>query len=164
MSVDQTDPLATVDPNDERGLTRRRVLQGAATVGVLGVAGTVLAACGGDDPPSTTDPTGSADPTSGESSATEALATTADVPVGGGLVLPDEKIVLTQPTAGDFKAFTAVCTHQGCTVGSVADNVIVCPCHGSRYDASTGENVGPPAAAPLAAIEIAVDGDQITLA
>jgi Rieske Fe-S protein len=164
MSADQTDQLATADPTDERGLTRRRVLQGAAAVGVFGVAGTVLAACGGDDPASTT-PTGSADPTeSGTGGGAAALATTADVPVGGGLILEDDKIVLTQPTEGDFKAFTAVCTHQGCTVGSVTDNVIVCPCHGSRYDAATGENVGPPAAAPLAAIEIAVDGDQITLA
>jgi len=173
-TVDRTDTPETADPTDVRGLTRRRVLQGAAGVGVIGVAGTVLAACGGEDEPSSTtsessgsDPGTTSEPdpeTSGEEGAAAGIATTADVPVSGGLVLESEKVVITQPADGDFKAFTAICTHQGCTVGEVTDNVIMCPCHGSTYDASTGEVTGGPATAALAAVEIVVDGDQITLA
>ena len=164
MAADLTDAPATTDP---LALTRRRVLQGVAGVGVLGVAGTVLAACGGDDDPGTT-------PTGGESTPAEttdggaggdAIASTADVPVSGGLVIDsDDPIVITQPAEGDFKAFTAVCTHMQCTVARVEDNVIKCPCHGSTYDASTGEPTGGPAPAALAPIEITVDGDQISLA
>jgi Rieske Fe-S protein len=130
------------------------VLQGAATVGVIGVAGPVLAACGGDDAPSTT-------PTGGSSA--DAIAV-ADVPVSGGLILQTEKVVITQPAAGDFKAFTAVCTHMGCLVNQVVDNVIRCPCHNSTYDASTGEPTGGPAPRALAPVDITVEGDQITLA
>ena len=149
-------------------LTRRRVLHGAAGLGVLGVTGAALAACGGEETPSgSTSPSSSAGGSSASGSsepAAAALAATADVPVGGGVVFETEKVVLTQPTAGDFKAFSAVCTHQGCTVASVTDNVIACPCHGSMFDAATGEVVGGPAKAPLPTQEISVDGDQIMLA
>jgi Rieske Fe-S protein len=160
MSLDRTDPLATEHAAGTPALTRRRVLQGAATVGVIGVAGTVLAACGGGNDPGTTPSSSSG----GGSAGGEGIATTADVPVSGGVILQTEKIVITQPADGDFKAFTAVCTHMGCLVGSVTDNVIKCPCHGSTYDASTGEVIGGPAPRPLAAVDITVDGDQITLA
>jgi Rieske Fe-S protein len=71
---------------------------------------------------------------------------------------------VTQPTAGNFKAFTAVCTHAGCTVGSVTDGVIKCPCHGSMYSAADGSVKGGPAPAPLAAKNITVQGGEITLA
>lgn len=167
MSFDRTDTCEPADPTHLPGLTRRQVLRSAATVGVIGVAGTVLAACAGDDEPGTT-PTegtsGSSEPPASDGSGAEGLAAIADVPVNGGLVLESEKIVITQPADGDFKAFTAVCTHQGCTVNEVTDNVIRCPCHGSTYDASTGEVTRGPATVALAPIEIAVDGDQITLA
>ncbi|HET9972900.1 MAG TPA: Rieske (2Fe-2S) protein, partial [Streptosporangiaceae bacterium] len=62
------------------------------------------------------------------------LAKASDVPVGGGTVLTDKKIVITQPQSGTFHAFTAVCTHAGCTVGSVSGGTINCPCHGSRFN------------------------------
>lgn len=161
-------------------LSRRRVLHGAAGIGVLGVTSAALAACGGDDPApgagSTPQPTGAeesgepeaeapteAEPT-GEAPAGNAIAATADVPVGGGLILESPSpIVITHPTEGEFLAFSAICTHQGCTVGSVADNTISCPCHGSRYDAATGEVTGGPAPQPLPAQAIVVEGDQILL-
>ena len=161
MTADPTSASATTD---SLALTRRRVLQGVAGVGVLGVAGTVLAACGGDDPATTPTSTGGASAPAETTGGADGIASTADVPVSGGLILESEKIVITQPADGDFKAFTAVCTHMGCTVGEVTDNVIRCPCHGSTYDASTGVNTGGPAGAPLAAIEITVEGDQISLA
>jgi Rieske Fe-S protein len=69
--------------------------------------------------------------------------------------------VVTQPTAGSFKAFTAVCTHQGCTVGTVAGGTIDCPCHGSKFSIKDGSVVNGPATSPLAAITIKVEGTSV---
>ena len=90
-----------------------------------------------------------------------ALARTADIPVGGGKVLADKKIVITQPQAGSFNAFTAVCTHQGCIVGSVTGGTINCPCHGSKFNIANGSVVNGPAASPLAPVGIKVQGTSI---
>jgi len=89
------------------------------------------------------------------------LAQTADIPVGGGKILADRKIVITQPKAGSFDAFTAVCTHQGCTVGSVAGGTINCPCHGSKFSIANGSVVNGPATSPLAPVSIKVQGTSI---
>ena len=89
------------------------------------------------------------------------LAKTSDVPVGGGTILTDKKIVITQPQSGTFHAFTAVCTHAGCTVGSVSSGTINCPCHGSRFNINNGSVVNGPAASPLAPINIKVQGTSI---
>lgn len=89
------------------------------------------------------------------------LAKTSDVPVGGGTILTDKKIVITQPQSGTFHAFTAVCTHAGCTVGSVSSGTINCPCHGSRFSISNGSVVNGPAASPLAPVNIKVQGTSI---
>ena len=83
------------------------------------------------------------------------LGPVSDVPVGGGKVFQDAKIVVTQPTAGQYKGFTAVCTHAGCIVRTVENNTIDCPCHGSKYNATDGSVVGGPAPAPLAADRMA---------
>lgn len=156
-------------------LSRRRALTGAAT---LGVGVPLLAACG-DDGDSTANDTASSDPTSDPTSAatTETtdgassdapaaggLVATADVPVGGGVVLKEEELVVTQPADGEFKAFTAICTHQGCLVGSVSDGAIVCPCHGSSFSAADGSVQGGPATAPLAEVAVEVSGDQVVKA
>jgi Rieske Fe-S protein len=89
------------------------------------------------------------------------LASTTDIPVGGGKILADKKIVITQPTAGSFDAFTAVCTHQSCTVGSVTGGTINCPCHGSKFNITNGSVVNGPAASPLAPVGIKVQGTSI---
>lgn len=169
---------AALPPSVTSILTRRRALTGAAG---LGLSLPLLAACGGgsdDDTPSATDPesttaeapstsatSASGEPSTSESApaAVEGITPTADVPVGGGVVLADDKLVVTQPSAGEFKCFTAVCTHTGCLVGSVT-TTINCPCHGSTFDISTGEVLGGPASAPLAESAISVDGDQVVLA
>lgn len=91
------------------------------------------------------------------------LATTSQVPVNGGFINQDVAVVVTQPSAGEYKAFTAVCTHAQCIVASVSDNVIQCNCHGSQYNAATGAVVRGPAPAPLAAKSIKVDGSNIVL-
>ncbi|WP_149178878.1 Rieske (2Fe-2S) protein [Streptomyces sp. TRM49041] len=93
----------------------------------------------------------------------EELAATSDIPAGGGTIFRDEKVVVTQPVAGEFKAFSAVCTHQGCTVGSVANGLINCPCHGSRFRITDASVAAGPATRPLPAREITVSGDTIRL-
>jgi Rieske Fe-S protein len=92
------------------------------------------------------------------------LAKTSDIPVGGGKILADKKIVITEPQAGSFKAFTAVCTHQGCTVDSVSGGTINCPCHGSKFSIANGSVVNGPAVSPLAPVSITVQGTSIVQA
>lgn len=172
-------PVAYVDPDmtvEISTISRRRALSGAATAGI-GVP--LLAACGadGDDPaadPSssptspaserTKKPTPSSGPPETTSSAPAADGIpTSDVPVGGGIVLTDPRVVVTQPAEGEFQAFTAICTHAGCPVARVTTE-IECDCHGSRFSIEDGSVVGGPAPSPLAAADFTVSGDRITLA
>jgi Rieske Fe-S protein len=157
----------TQESQRDQHTTRRSMLAG---VGLAGLAGT-LAACGA----STSSPSaGGASSAGGGSGATatagsgagqgsSALATTSQIPVGGGMIFASEKVVVTQPTAGDFKAFSAICTHMGCTVDQVANGTIDCPCHGSQFSVKTGAVVAGPAPSPLPAKTITVTGDNITL-
>jgi Rieske Fe-S protein len=84
-----------------------------------------------------------------------------EVPVGGGVVLGKKKIVVTQPAPDDVRAFSAVCTHQGCTVNSVAGGHIDCPCHGSSFDAATGAVRNGPATRPLAKVAVVVRSGKV---
>lgn len=151
-------------------LDRRTVLRGAAVSGAIGVY-PLLAGCGSDDADTggsgTSSPTASASSpseTAGGGADTPALASTADIPVGGGTVFADAEVVVTQPTKGSFKGYTAVCTHQGCLVGDVSDGTINCPCHGSMFDIADGSVAGGPAQAPLPSKPITVQDGSITLA
>lgn len=130
------------------GISRRIVFSGLGAIGVAAA----LAGCGGGDSDEGSEP-------SVESGAE--LVATSEVPVGGGVVLTDEKIVVTQPTEGEFKAFTAVCTHQSLLVTSVADGTIKCENHGSSYSAETGDVAGGPAPSGLAAVEIEVKDGKV---
>ncbi|WP_188193855.1 Rieske (2Fe-2S) protein [Nonomuraea sp. SYSU D8015] len=146
--------------------SRRAVIAG---VGAGGLALAITACGGGTDTASTAGTTDSGATASGapESSAPQAgaaLAKTADIPVGGGTIFKEQKVVITQPTEGEFKAFSAVCTHQGCSVGSVEGGAIVCPCHNSKFNITDGAVTAGPADKPLPAQQIKVEGDQITLA
>jgi Rieske Fe-S protein len=85
------------------------------------------------------------------------------VPVGGGVVYPARKVVVTQPSGGQFRGFSAICTHQGCTVGSVSGGTINCPCHGSRYRISDGSVVHGPAPRPLPPMRVTDDGGTLHL-
>ena len=92
------------------------------------------------------------------------LAKTSDIPVGGGKIFKDEKVVVTQPKEGEFKAFSDICTHQGCQVTSVSGGTINCPCHGSKFNITDGSVTNPPANKPLPEKQIKVSGDSIQLA
>ncbi|MEU9072438.1 Rieske (2Fe-2S) protein [Streptomyces sp. NPDC048306] len=154
------------------GPARRTVVAAAGAAGLTAV----LAACSGSDDDTSSDtgtaPSGSASQEAGSggsgggenAGAGPALAATADIPEGGGKVFPDQKVVVTQPAAGEFKAFSATCTHQGCAVKSVSDGVINCPCHNSNFSITDGSVQGGPAPKPLPAVQITVSGDSIRLA
>jgi Rieske Fe-S protein len=88
---------------------------------------------------------------------------TSEVPVGGGVILKDADYVITQPTAGKFKAFSKICTHQNCAVGSVSDGTINCPCHNSKFSIEDGSVVNPPAQQPLPEAEVTVAGDKVVV-
>ena len=83
--------------------------------------------------------------------------------MGGGKIFSDEKIVVTQPTAGEFKAFSSICTHQGCPVTKVADGTIDCTCHGSKYSIEDGSVEDGPAPKPLPEKTVTVTGDTLTV-
>jgi Rieske Fe-S protein len=133
--------------NRMSGTDRRSLLK---SVAAGGLALPVLAACGGR-----VNSRGEA-PTSGQ-----ALVAASDVPVQGGVILNDKLVVVTQPEAGTYKAFSATCTHMGCTVAMVRDNVIVCPCHGSEFSAQDGSVVRSPASRPLPPVPIVVNNGEV---
>jgi Rieske Fe-S protein len=139
---------------------RRSALTIAATIGI---SPAVLAACGGGGT-GTDSPDGSLD--TGHTATQPApgpLTSTADVPLGGGVIFADQQVVVTQPTKGEFKCFTAVCTHMGCIVSSVQAGGIRCECHGSAFSIEDGSVFNPPATSPLDEVAISVDGDQISI-
>ena len=148
-------------------VARRTVLRAAGLLGLTGAGAAALSACAeesGGSPsaapaasetsaPTTPSPT--ADTTSPKPSASTAEApkgpsvATSKVPVGGGVILEDADYVVTQPSKGKYKAFSKICTHQGCPVASVSDGVIHCDCHGSEYSIEDGSVTNPPAPRPL---------------
>jgi len=136
-------------------VSRKTVLAGAG----VGLAAVAVAACssGESSAPGSSSAESSA-PGSSAAAAPGALTATADVPVGSGVIV--DKTVVTQPTAGDFKAFSAVCPHAGCLVNKIADGTIDCPCHGSKFGLD-GAVVKGPATKPLEPVTISVQGDSI---
>jgi Rieske Fe-S protein len=97
------------------------------------------------------------------------IAATGDVAVGGGLVLEDYNLVVTQPAEGDFRGFSATCTHQGCLVSEVNDGTIDCLCHGSKFSIEDGsvvqaaQGLSADEQPPLPQAGIIVNGDSIEL-
>ena len=149
--LDAAPAVETADCGGCCGTDRRALLRGAAAVGVAGVAGLALAACSSGSSSSST------------ASGPTTLGPTSDVPVGGGKVYKDEKVVVTQPTSGQFKAFSAVCTHAGCLVDGVQDGTIQCPCHGSKFKVADGSVANGPATSPLPAKTVAVQNGKLVV-
>jgi Rieske Fe-S protein len=132
-----------------------------------GVAIPVIAACGGGDVTgsSTGDTSTSSDPGASGGSSSGGGIKISEIPVGGGKIFADQKLVVTQPSSGDFKAFSAVCTHAGCVVSRISDGTIDCPCHGSKYSIEDGSVEDGPAPKPLPEKTVTVSpaGDTLTV-
>ena len=140
-------------------VSRRQLMRTAAIAGTVIAAGAGLAACSSGSSGSSGQPA-----QSGQSgSSPEVLGKTTDIPVGGGVIYASQKVVVTQPTAGTFKGFSSTCTHMGCTVNKVADGLIQCPCHGSKYSVKDGSVQAGPAPKALPAETISVKNNQIVL-
>lgn len=138
-------------------LPRRAVVAGAGAAAVG--AAISVAACGTSSGASNP-PAPSASSTS--SPADGPLGTVADVPVGGGRIYADRRVVVTQPTEGVFNAFSTVCPHQGCAVTTVTNGEIICPCHRSAFGLDGAVRSGP-APRGLDPVPVTVDGDRLIL-
>jgi Rieske Fe-S protein len=155
---------------DMRSSSRRAVLAGTCAACIASLAGcarygTNNGLAGPPAAPSSgsSTPAGGLSTAGGSGSGPAALAKTTDIPVGGGKILTAQKIVITQPTAGAFHAFTAICTHQGCIVDQVGGGTIDCPCHGSRFEITNGAVVAGPAPSPLPKKQIKIVDGQVVL-
>ena len=157
--------------------SRRALLAGAGVAGVAALAGctTYDANNGGIAGPPPSQPASSSQAAAGTGAAgggasasgaasappANELATTAEVPVGGGKIISGPNVVITQTAAGTFKGFSSVCTHQGCIVATIANGTIDCPCHGSKFSIKDGSVVNGPAPSPLPPVAITVQGTSI---
>nr|WP_254552265.1 Rieske 2Fe-2S domain-containing protein [Kitasatospora sp. MMS16-BH015] len=173
------------DSSSSTGLPTRRTVVAAAggtglvaalaacssSAGPTAAAGTTPPASGRPAPTKSTPPTASDSPAASRPPAASQspdgggapLAKASDIPVGGGIVLKERKVVVTQPAPGEFKAFSAICPHRGCSVQEVTGGTINCPCHGSKFKISDGSVAKGPATEPLAEAKVTVSGDSIAL-
>jgi len=155
-----TDSNTAPDSTTSTAIPRR-----TAVAGMVAVAGMATACTRYGNP--ATQPTGGAGTgssgTGDQGSGGAVLGKASDVPVGGGALFKTEQVVVTQPEAGTFKAFSAVCTHQGCIVENVAGGTINCLCHGSKFKIADGSVATGPASAPLPQRSVTLTGDQIVL-
>lgn len=190
MNRPETDSQET-DPNRTESAvsstTRRSVLRAAGLVALAGGGTAAIAGCSSatetatpgapssaapSSAPSASAPSSAAPSSAAPSSAAPSSAAPsapagtsvalADVPEGSGVVLK-EKYVVTQPKAGEYKAFTAICTHAGCPVEKIQSKEIICPCHGSHFSIADGSALSGPAQEGLAAVDFTVSGDNLTI-
>ncbi|MFE5671878.1 ubiquinol-cytochrome c reductase iron-sulfur subunit [Agromyces sp. NPDC056523] len=147
--------------DDARDLTRRTAIA-LGGAGALALAGCAPGGDGGGGTPSDDAPDGTGSGSTPSAAAGEEIAALADIPVGGSIsaTIGDEPVLLAQPTAGEVVAFSAICTHQNCVVAAAGER-FECSCHGSAFDAATGEVLNGPALKPLPSVAVAVEGDRV---
>ncbi len=132
---------------------RRTVLRGAAALAGAAGAGAALTACstetnsGGNTPATPTAPV--------------ELGAAAEVPVGGAKLYRERKLIVSCPAAGEYKAFSAQCTHAGCVLDKIVEGEGNCPCHGSRFDVATGKVLKGPATDPLPAVPVKAENGRL---
>ena len=151
LEVSVTDNRVSTTAGDA---SRRTVMSGLVGVGI-GVP--LLAACGSEDSDSSGGGSG------GSGSASGVIGKTSEVPVGRAKIFKAEKVMVSQPSEGEFKAFSTVCTHQGCPITKLDGDVIECGCHGSRFAVADGSVVNGPATKPLKELKATVKGDDLTV-
>ncbi|GCD46635.1 Rieske 2Fe-2S domain-containing protein [Streptomyces chrestomyceticus] len=127
---------------------RRTVLRGAALVGAAGFG---VAACSG----------GGSDESSATPAEPVALGAAAEVPVGGAKLYRESRLLVSQPEKGQYKCFSAKCTHAGCVLDKIERNQGNCPCHGSRFDVTTGKVIQGPASKPLPEVPVKAEGGKL---
>ena len=157
MTQDTTD--ATTDATTVQSpphASRRSVLLG---VGAAAAGVTVLAGCGTSSAGSSTAGGAAGGAAGGGGSAVSVPVS--DVPVGGGTILQNPAIVVTQPSQGTFEAFSAICPHAGCPVAAIQGGLIICPCHGSEFDIATGDVKAGPAPPGLAKLTATLSGSSV---
>lgn len=163
MTSDNTGTSETAGP---LGTGRRAVLRSAGLAGGAVAAAAALAACGGSSGAGA----GAANASSaghgttgsarGGSASNQGIAAS-KVPVGSGVIDNDLQAVVTQPTEGEFKAFSYICTHQGCPVTQISGDTISCPCHGSEFSTKDGSVKQGPATKPLTPKTATLKGSEV---
>jgi Rieske Fe-S protein len=129
---------------------------------MLGGASTLVVLAGCEATSASGDGNAHSDPGVSPGATPSEVASLGDVPVGGSIAatLDGAPILISQPTAGSVVAFSAICTHQGCVV-KPGKGEFDCPCHGSRYNSTTGEVLSGPAPKSLGKVPVTIAGDAI---
>ena len=150
-----------VRPADSVPLSRRTVIMNA------GLAAAALAGLSSCTNYGAEAPAGGGSSAGGGGGNTPLTAKTSEIPIGGGKIFVNKDLnqhaVITQPTEGEFKAFTSICTHAECDVSEVTSTINCAACHGSQFSIADGSVVRQPAPSALAAKTIKVEGDTITV-
>ncbi|MFE2287249.1 Rieske (2Fe-2S) protein [Streptomyces sp. NPDC059443] len=132
---------------------RRTVLKGAAALAGAVGAGTTLAACSTETNSGHGSPAVPAEPVE--------LGAATEVPVGGAKLFREKKLIVSCQEAGQYKAFSAQCTHAGCVLDKIVKGEGTCPCHGSRFDVTTGKVIQGPATDPLPEVPVKAENGKL---
>jgi Rieske Fe-S protein len=142
-------------------IDRRTVVGGMVAAG----ATVTLAACAAEpEPVETTPPSATVDQQPEESAGELLLGPASNVMVGSGTKFQIDAsltILVTQPRAGEYRAFSATCTHSGCIVNGVEDGQISCGCHGAKFNVETGAVEAGPARTALGKISVELRGSDL---